>query len=70
MTHHLARLRLANVGQASARFNDLTLDFTDGTKPADSVLWLRNGGGKSTILSLFLSTLLPRKYDFMSRADG
>ncbi|MGV8847385.1 hypothetical protein [Tessaracoccus sp.] len=71
MTHHLASFRLRAIGDASARFTDLTLDLTspDGADriPDDSVVWLRNGGGKSSLLSLFYALLLPREQDFMSR---
>ncbi|WP_148083794.1 hypothetical protein [Micromonospora sp. Llam0] len=31
-------------------------------------MWLRNGGGKSSLLSLFYTLLLPRAVDFMGRA--
>lgn len=65
MTFHLAQFRLKSVGERSARFSDLTLDMTapdgDGlSSPSDSVIWLRNGGGKSSLLSLFYAVLLPR----------
>lgn len=72
MTYHLASFRLRSVGERSARFTDLTLDTTqprDGVRcPADSVFWLRNGGGKSSLLSLFYALILPRVVDFMGRA--
>ncbi len=72
MTYHLAAFRLHSIGERSARFTDTTLDLTapdGGTKsPADTVVWLRNGGGKSSLLSLFYALLLPRAIDFMGRA--
>lgn len=72
MTYKLAALRLRSVGERSARFQDLTLTFTapadGGSEPQDSVIWLRNGGGKSSILSLLYALLLPRAADFMGRA--
>lgn len=73
MTYQLSRLRLASVGDRAARFTDLTLDVsspdTDGPgEPADSILWLRNGGGKSSLLSLFFALLLPLRRDFMGRS--
>lgn len=71
MTYHLAGLRLCTVGERSARFTDLALDFTapDGSSrsPADSVVWLRNGGGKSSLLSLFYALVLPNANDFLGR---
>ncbi|MFI0454161.1 hypothetical protein [Actinomadura sp. 6N118] len=36
--------------------------------PHDSVVWLRNGEGKSSILSLLYSMLLPAANDFMGRS--
>ena len=36
--------------------------------PQDSVIWLRNGGGKSSILSLLYALLLPHATDFMGRS--
>ena len=72
MTHKLAALRFRSVGERSARFQDLTLTFTapadGGSEPHDSVIWLRNGGGKSSILSLLYALLLPRATDFMGRS--
>jgi len=73
MTYQLSRLRLASVGDRAARFTDLTLDVSspgaDGTgAPVDSILWLRNGGGKSSLLSLFFALLLPLRKDFMGRS--
>ncbi|WP_413812689.1 hypothetical protein [Streptomyces sp. OE57] len=73
--HRLRRLRLENIGHAAAGFKSLVLDLTggvshiDGTAmPAvDAILWLRNGGGKSSLLSLFFSLFLPAKIDFIGR---
>jgi hypothetical protein len=71
MTYQLAALRFRSIGERSARFTDLTLDLTapadDDTVPQDSVIWLRNGGGKSSILSLLYAQLLPHANDFMGR---
>ena len=72
MTYKLAALRFRSVGERSARFQDLTLTFSapadGGSEPQDSVIWLRNGGGKSSILSLLYALLLPRAADFMGRS--
>lgn len=73
MTYQLSRLRLASVGDRAARFTDLTLDMssseiTGQQEPIDSILWLRNGGGKSSLLSLFFALLLPLRRDFMGRS--
>jgi hypothetical protein len=72
VTYKLAALRFRSIGERSARFQDLTLTFTapadDASEPQDSVIWLRNGGGKSSILSLLYAMLLPRFADFMGRS--
>lgn len=72
MTYKLAALRFRSVGERSARFQDLTLTFTapadGGSELQDSIIWLRNGGGKSSILSLLYALLLPRVADFMGRS--
>ncbi|MFF3826206.1 hypothetical protein ACFYXN_20410 [Streptomyces griseus] len=69
----LRRIRLENVGHRAAGFKSLVLDLTGGTAsiggrpapPVNVILWLRNGGGKSTLLSLLFSLLLPAKKDFI-----
>ena len=44
----LRRMRLCGIGHDSARFDDVTLDFTDRQgRPTNSVVWLRNGGRKN-----------------------
>jgi hypothetical protein len=72
VTYKLAAIRFRSIGERSARFTDLTLTLTapsdDGPEPQDSVIWLRNGGGKSSILSLLYAHLLPRAHDFMGRS--
>jgi hypothetical protein len=54
------------VGHPDARLEDITLRFTgpDG-RPCDSVLWLRNGGGKSSILNLVFSVLRTSRREFL-----
>lgn len=62
----LLRLRLVSVGHAGARFDDLVLDLRDRAgMPTDSTLWLRNGGGKTSLLSLFFALLRPDKREFL-----
>jgi hypothetical protein len=68
----LLRLHFTSVGHKDARFFPLTLDFRgrDG-KAIDTVVWLRNGGGKSSLLNLFYSTFLPESRKFLgSKAEG
>ena len=67
----LTRLRFVNIGHENARMDDLTLNFCDEAgSPIDSTLWLRNGGGKSSILNLFFSLLFPNRRQFLgAKAD-
>ncbi len=62
----LLRLRFVSLGHPQARMEDLVLDF-QGTagQPTDSTLWLRNGGGKSSILNLFFAIVRPHKGEFL-----
>ncbi|MBZ9752401.1 hypothetical protein K7W42_16250 [Deinococcus sp. HMF7604] len=65
----LTKLRLINVGHPKARFDDVTIPFHDQSRrPIDSTLWLRNGGGKSSILNLFFSLLQPNRRQFLGKA--
>ena len=62
----LARLRFVCIGHPDARIDDLTLDFRDGEgRATDSTLWLRNGGGKSSLLNLFFSVVQPYRRQFL-----
>ena len=68
----LARLRLVSIGHPSARFGDLVLDFCDATgRATDATLWLRNGGGKSSLLNLFFALVRPDRREFLgNRAEA
>lgn len=73
----LLRMHFASIGHEDARLAPLTLDFRhagDGPmhgRAADTVLWLRNGGGKSSILNLFYSVFRPAAREFLgSSAEG
>lgn len=62
----LARLRFVSVGHRQARMDDLVLDLRNRDSVAmDSTLWLRNGGGKSSILNLFFALLRPDRREFL-----
>ena len=62
----LLKLRFVSLGHPQARMDDLLLPFQgpDG-RATDSTLWLRNGGGKSSILNLFFAILRPHKGEFL-----
>jgi hypothetical protein len=69
----LTRLRFVNIGYPDARMDDLILNLSDPERnPLDSTLWLRNGGGKSSLLSLFYSLLSPHRQSFLGAkaSDG
>ena len=64
----LRRMRLVSIGHDRARFEDVTLKFLDRAgKPTNSVLWLRNGGGKTSLLSLFFAGIKPHQRDFLGK---
>jgi DNA repair exonuclease SbcCD ATPase subunit len=61
-------MRLASIGHESARFEDVTLRFTDRAgEPTNSVVWLRNGGGKTSLLSLFFAGVRTHQRDFLGK---
>ena len=67
----LTQLRLVSVGHARARFEDVLLDFRDPQGcTLESVLWLRNGGGKSSLLSLFFAGVCPDQRHFLGKHSG
>lgn len=68
----LSRLRFVSIGHPNARMQDLLLNLSDQSGvPTDSTIWLRNGGGKSSILSLFFALPRPNRRDFLgSKADA
>lgn len=65
----IQRVRLDRIGPSAARFLDVTLDMRDQAgHPLDTILWLRNGGGKSTVLSLICALIRPHRRDFLATA--
>ncbi len=57
----IGRIKLANIGVSKIFMEDLTLNcFGENT-----VIYLENGGGKSSIISLLFSLLRPYSYDFL-----
>ena len=65
--YKLLRIRYEGVGHREARFDPLVLDFRGEVDepPQDTAVWLRNGGGKTSLLALFFSLLQPRRTDFL-----
>lgn len=73
----LLRAHFASIGHGDARLAPLTLDFrhaggeADAGRAADTVIWLRNAGGKSSILNLLYSVFRPSAREFLgSSAEG
>ena len=64
----LRRIRLESVGVSDVRFAPLEFELTDEFGgPTDTVLWLENGGGKSTMLGLVMSVLRPAFREFLGQ---
>ncbi|GGM21740.1 hypothetical protein ACFFX1_00780 [Dactylosporangium sucinum] len=65
----IRRIHLDRVGSPAARFRDVWLDLTgrDG-RPLDTILWMRNGGGKSTLIALVCALVRPDRRDFLATA--
>src|SRR4051812_11754660 len=63
----MRRIYLDRVGSPAARFRDVWIDLTgrDGT-PLDTILWMRNGGGKSTLIALVCALIRPDRRDFLA----
>jgi len=61
----LRAIRFEQVGHPDARLGGLRLDLCVAGKPVHTALWLRNGGGKSSILSVLFTTLSPALRDFL-----
>lgn len=67
----IRRIYLDRIGTTAARFIDVTIDLTDEQRgaPLDTILWLRNGGGKSTVMALLGALLRPARGDFLSASE-
>lgn len=67
---HLRRVRLESVGHPNARFAPLELRLLgDDGRPTHTVLWLRNGGGKSSLLNLLFAVVRPDRREFLGGND-
>jgi len=68
----LLRLAFSSIGHRDARLDPVVLDLRGaGGGGVDSVLWLRNGGGKTSIINLFFSLFRPSRAEFLgSTAEG
>src|ERR1043166_1299943 len=66
----LLRMHLVGVGHEEARFHPLSVRLDQNGLPMNSVVNLRNGGGKTSLLSLIYAVLLPGKHDFLGKVNG
>ncbi|MEG8184453.1 hypothetical protein GZH49_39060 [Nocardia terpenica] len=67
MMFRLRRLYFDSIGVPENRFSDLMVDLSDlSGEPIDTIVWLRNGAGKTTMLSLLLALVLPDRRDFLA----
>lgn len=60
--YELSRVRLHDIGPKGARYQDVTLDMRcadDGEPSPATVLFLENGGGKTVLVRLIFSVILP-----------
>lgn len=64
MTWQTRAVRYVSIGEPSARFRDLVLDFDVDGEPVETIVWLPNGGGKSSLISLQTAVVLPAARDF------
>ena len=59
------RCHFAAVGNRNARFSPVGLDFTAGDVAGNSVVFLENGGGKTTLAAFLYLTLWPEQAHFL-----
>lgn len=61
----ILRCHLSCVGNRSARFSPVTLNFTAENGAGNSVVFLENGGGKTTLAAFLYLTLWPEQNHFL-----
>ncbi|MDZ5455304.1 coiled-coil domain-containing protein [Azohydromonas lata] len=68
----ISRIYLGNCGYPTAWYDGLTFDLTDPDTalPADVIINLENGGGKTTLLSLIFSCFEPGQDRFLKRLQS
>ena len=71
--YELSRVRLHAVGPKGARYQDVTLDLRcgpSGRPSAASVLFLENGGGKTVLVRLIFSVILPGRRQIVGTSNS
>jgi len=61
----LRKCHLAAIGNRNARFSPVNLDFTGDAGAVNSVVFLENGGGKTTLAAFLYLTLWPEQNHFL-----
>jgi hypothetical protein len=64
----LRRCHLSCIGNRSARFSPVSLDFSKDESAENSVVFLENGGGKTTLAAFVYLTLWPEQNHFLLKA--
>jgi outer membrane murein-binding lipoprotein Lpp len=64
----LRRCHLSCIGNRSARFSPVSLDFSKDESAENSVVFLENGGGKTTLAAFLYLTLWPEQNHFLLKA--
>ncbi|MEU8216720.1 hypothetical protein AB0C47_13220 [Micromonospora taraxaci] len=66
----IRRVYLDRIGAPAARFRNVWLEFGSRTgNPLDTILWMRNGGGKSTLIALICASIRPARNDYLATAE-
>ena len=71
--YELSRVRLHAVGPKGARYQDVTLDLRRSlsSRPSGaSVLFLENGGGKTVLVRLIFSVILPGRRQVVGTSNS
>lgn len=66
----LRQIVLGSIGHEASWHDRTVLDFTVNNAPAHSLAALLNGGGKSSLISLFFSIFRPDRQQFLYRKNG
>jgi hypothetical protein len=61
----IRRCHLSCVGNRNARFSPVNLNFTTGESAGNSLVFLENGGGKTTLAAFLYLTLWPEQNHFL-----
>ncbi len=68
----LIAMHYSHVGHPSARLDGVTVPYFDEVtkEPVDTIIWLRNGGGKTSQIQLKFSLFVPDRNEFIGKVKG